>query len=89
MKNVFVHFVGDGRGEPENIGYQFADIPRIGEFISIFIGNSDQWFEVAAVVHLAFGENHGYDETNLNLFVAEIWLKNPVAPIEAIEKFSR
>ena len=83
MKNIYVHFVGDG-SEPENVGYQFADIPRVGDFISLTDSN-DSWFEVAAVVHLAFAEN-----TRENFdFDAEIWVKKPIVPNKAIERFSR
>lgn len=89
MKNVGVHFVAD---DPEVIGLRFTDIPKVGEFITRFdSGNNslDVWFEVIAVIHLAFGEDSEFDQTNPFEYVAEIWLKKAVTPNEAIEKFSR
>ena len=88
MKNVFVHFVGDGK-EPKNVDYQFAEIPRVAEFVSLTDSDVNQWFEVVAVIHLAMSEDYKYDKDNPNEFAVEVWVKNPVEPNEVVEKFLR
>ncbi len=70
MKNVFVHFPNG-----ENVGFKFAEIPRIGELIVQLLADDNSEYLVVKVVHLAIPDDSGFDLNHPSNFVGEVWLE--------------